>query len=162
MGARWNPANRPRARQKLDSAPGIAGPQRRVPVWARARPIGGIPSRPHGHFGPESAQNQPSTACCVCCYESACCAATATSRELDSYFSLKSQQKQMRLESTLRKTVAAILQNGILILQNEKICRSMFSHRCQPTQPVFPQLTYFLSHIWPGHRKINLSNHRIL
>ena len=30
------------------------------------------------------------------------------------------------------------------------------------TTAVFPQLTYFLSHIWPGHRKINLSNHRIL
>ena len=42
---------------------------------------------PHGHFGPESAQNQPSTACCVCCYDSPCYAATATSRELDSYFS---------------------------------------------------------------------------
>ena len=38
----------------------VAGdPRGNVQFLARARPTGRSPSRPHGHFGPELAQNQP-------------------------------------------------------------------------------------------------------
>ena len=114
VGARWVFGGAPRSDPNRHAALGTGDPRRAVQFLARARPIGGIPSSPHGHFGPESAQNQPSTACCVCCYDSPCYAATATSRELDSYFSLKSQQKQMRLESKCVSNPGAGIIMGII------------------------------------------------
>ena len=59
----WGPdefwGGAPRSDPNRHAVLGTGDPRGVVQFLARARPIGRSPSRPHGHFGPESAQNQP-------------------------------------------------------------------------------------------------------